>query len=138
MASKTITIAAVIDVVGALAMESLAGQVYFMDTNKHGGSIEQGTDGLKTAVKEGDTLVWTVTFLECEAFAAIDTINIDDRYCKPEPKVYEGTDVTYWECKVEQNIKHLKGYLPYSIKFKLGTRDEPMETHSHLCLIPRE
>jgi len=78
--AKTITIASVIDVVGALATDSLSGQVYFTDTEKASGSTGHGTENLKTMVSVGDVLVWTVTFLECEAYAAIDEIIIDKKY----------------------------------------------------------
>jgi hypothetical protein len=128
---KTITIASVIDVVGALATDSLNGEIYFMDTNKENGSKEQGTDQLKTMVSTGDRLVWTVTFLECEAYAAIDDIVIDKSYVEPKKEIYEGTDVSYWVGTIKKNVS----FLPYSIKFKVGTREESIATTSSLCLI---
>ncbi|MEB3277593.1 MAG: hypothetical protein VKK42_01560 [Lyngbya sp.] len=128
---KTITIASVIDVVGALATDSLNGQVYFMDTNKANGSTEQGTENLKTVVQKGDRLVWTVIFLECEAYAAIDDIIIDKDYCEPKKEFYEGTDVSYWIGTVKKDVTMTR----YSVKFKVGTRAEPIETSSSLCLV---
>lgn len=128
---KTTTIASVIDVVGALATDSLNGQVYFMDTNKANGSTNQGTENLRTAVSKGDRLVWTVIFLECEAYAAIDDIIIDKDYCEPKKETYEGTDVSYWVGIVKKDVT----LTPYSIKFKVGTRDEPIATASSLCLV---
>jgi hypothetical protein len=128
---KTTTITSVIDVVGALATDSLDGQVYFMDTNKENGSKEQGTDQLKTMVSKGDRLVWIITPLECEAYAAIEDITIDISYCKPERNFYDGTNISYWVGTVKKNVS----LLPYSIKFKVGTRDEPIATTSSLCLI---
>lgn len=130
--TKTITIASVVDVVGILATDSLAGQVYFMDTNKAGGSIGQGTEHLRTAVSAGDRLVWTVIFLECEAYAAIDEIIIDPEYCEPEKKVYEGTDVSYWMGTVK---KEITSPVPYTVKFKVGTRDESIATASPLYFV---
>lgn len=127
---KTITIASVIDVVGGLATDSLEGQVYCMDTNKANGSSEQGTDHLRTMVRKGDRLVWTVIFLECEAYAAIDEIVIDNDFCEPEQKFYDGTDVSYWTAVIKKNITSV----PYSIKFKIGTRAEPLATASTLSL----
>ncbi|MDJ0511022.1 MAG: hypothetical protein QNJ64_17465 [Crocosphaera sp.] len=128
---KTTTIASVIDVVGALATDSLSGQVYFMDTNKAGGSQNQGTENLRTVVKKGDRLVWTVIFLECEAYAAIDDIIIDKDCCEPKKEFYEGTDVSYWVGTVKKDVT----ITPYSVKFKVGTRAEPIETESSLFLI---
>lgn len=130
--TKTITIASVIDVVGALATDSLAGQVYFMDTNKAEGSTGQGTENLRTAVSAGYRLVWTVIFLECEAYAAIDEIIIDPEYCEPEKKVYDGTDVSYWMGTVKKDIT---SPVPYTVKFKVGTRDESIPTASPLYLV---
>ncbi|MFZ1026074.1 MAG: hypothetical protein WAN66_07630 [Limnoraphis robusta] len=128
---KTITIASVIDVVGALATDSLNGQVYFMDSNKANGSTEQGTENLKTMVQKGDRLVWTVIFLECEAYAAIDDIIIDKDYCEPKKEFYEGTDVSYWIGTVKKDVTMTR----YSVKFQVGTRAEPIETTSSLCLV---
>lgn len=130
----TITIAAVIDVVGALATDSLHGQVYFMDDNKSNGSTGHGTENLKTVVQQGDRLVWTVTFLECEAYAAIDEIIIDKECCEPEVKVYEGTDVSYWVGTVKKDIT----LIPYTIKFKAGTRAESIPTASPLYLVSKD
>jgi hypothetical protein len=134
MATKTITIASVIDVVGALATDSLKGEVYFTDTEKANGSTGHGTDSLKTMVAAGDRLVWTVTFLECEAYAAIDEIIIDEKYCEPEKKVYEGTDVSYWSGIVKKNVS----LVPYTIKFKVGTRDESIATATPLYLVGKD
>jgi hypothetical protein len=131
MAMKTITIASVIDVVGALATDSLSGQVYFQDSEKANGSTGHGTESLKTMVNKGDRLVWTVTFLECEAYAAIADIIIDRKYCEPEKKVYEGTDVAYWIGIVKEDVQEV----PYNIKFLCGTRAEPIPTATPLYLI---
>jgi hypothetical protein len=133
MATKTITIATVVDVVGALATDSLSGQIYFMDTNQSNGSTGQGTENLKTAVEQGDRLVWTITFLECEAYAAIDEIVIDRDYCDPEKKIYEGTDVSYWSGTIKKDVKSI----PYNIRFKLGTRADSITTASPLYLVSR-
>ncbi|NJL41799.1 MAG: hypothetical protein HC899_37845 [Leptolyngbyaceae cyanobacterium SM1_4_3] len=112
----------------------MSGQVYFMDTNKANGSTNQGTENLKTVVEAGDRLVWTVISLECEAYAAIDEIVIDEDYCKPEKKTYEGTDVSYWIGTVKKDVK----IIPYNIKFKAGTRAEPITTASSLYLVGKD
>ena len=128
---KTITIAAVIDVVGVLATDSTEGQVYFMDTNKDNGSLSQGTEYLKTAVTKGDKVVWMVQPLECEAYTAIDDIIIDKDYCEPEKKTYEGTDISFWVGTIKKDIT----MIPYSVKFKVGTRAESIGTNPTLCLV---
>lgn len=127
---KTITISSVVDVVGALATDSMSGQVYFMDTNKAGGSTGQGTENLRTVVAKGDRLVWTVIFLECEAYTEIDDIVIDKEFCEPKKKVYVGTDVSYWIATVKKDV----GVVPYTVRYKLGTRAEPIATTSNLAL----
>lgn len=128
---KTITIVTVIDVVGALATESLSENVYLLDTNKMGGSENIGTDYLKTAVQKGDRIVWTIQALECEAFASIEDIIIDHEYCEPKQETYKGTDVTYWVGTVKKNVK----LVPYNIKYKVGSRPEGMTTTSNPALI---
>ncbi len=127
---KTITIASVIDVVGGLATDALEGQVYCMDTNKADGSTGQGTEYLRTVVQKGDRLVWTVIFLECEAYAVIDEIVIDSDCCEPEQKFYDGTDVSYWSAVIKKDIASV----PYSLKFRIGTRAEPLSTGPTLSL----
>ncbi|NEQ79029.1 MAG: hypothetical protein F6K26_01815 [Moorea sp. SIO2I5] len=132
--AKTITIASVIDVVGALATDSLMGQVYFTDTEKASGARGHWTENLKTIVSVGDELVWTVVPLECEAYAAIDAIIIDREYCEPEKIFYEGTDVSYWTGKVKKNVVQ---YIPYTIKFLVGTRADSIPTSFPLFLMGR-
>lgn len=127
----TITIVTVIDVVGALATESIKGNIYLMDTNKQNGSWGQGTENLRTVAEKGDKLVWTVQSLECEAYASIEDILIDPEYCEPKKETYEGTDVTYWVGTIKKDIKAI----PYQTRFRLGTREEPMANPSSPFLV---
>lgn len=122
---RPISITAVVDCVGALASLSTRGHLYLYDTNKAGGSTGFGTEELKTKVKGGDQLLWTVLALECEAYLSIDDIVIDKEVCEPQRKVYPGTDVSYWIGTVK---KDGVGVIPYQIKFKLGTKSEPVTT----------
>lgn len=128
---RTVTIASVVDVVGALATDSLGGHIYFLDTNREHGSTGQGTESLATVVNKGDRLVWIVLGMECEAYVSIDDILIDKNFCAPEKKFYEGTDISYWSGKVKKDLE----LMPYTIKLKLGSRAEPMVTTSELSLI---
>ncbi|GHH86976.1 hypothetical protein GCM10018793_60940 [Streptomyces sulfonofaciens] len=122
---RPISITAVVDCVGALAAGNTRGHVYLYDTNKAGGSAGLGTEQLRTRVTAGDQLLWNVLALECEAFVAIDGIEIDKEVCEPVRKVYPGTDVSYWIGTVK---KSGTTEVPYQIRFKLGTRDEPLTT----------
>ncbi|MEU6387824.1 hypothetical protein [Streptomyces sp. NPDC046939] len=122
---RPISITAVVDAVGALATGSLHGNLYFYDTNKAGGSTGFGTEELRTRVRAGDQLLWSVLALECEAYLAIDGIVIDPDLIEPERRVYPGTDVAYWIGTVKKNAT---GTVPYQIKFKVGSRDEALTT----------
>ncbi|MFJ8820784.1 hypothetical protein ACIREE_03275 [Streptomyces sp. NPDC102467] len=122
---RPISITAVVDCVGALATGTLQGNLYFYDTNKAGGSTGFGTEQLRTRVKAGDQLLWGVLALECEAYLAIDGIDIDHDLVEPERKVYPGTDVAYWIGTVK---KDAVGEIAYQVKFKVGSRDEAITT----------
>jgi len=121
----TISITTLIDVLGALTHDTLSGSLYMMDNNKANGSTDLGTEFLKTSARKGDRLVWTVGALEAESRARIVAIEIDEEYCAPREKTYEGTDVTYWVGTVKKRIDKT---LPYALKLKVATRDAEMTT----------
>jgi len=120
---RPISISAVVDCVGVLASRSTHGHLYLYDTNKAGGSTGFGTEELRTRVRKGDQLLWNVLALECEAFVAIDGIVIDKDVCEPVRKVYPGTDVAYWTGVVKKDVV---AAVPYQLKFKVGTRPDPI------------
>ncbi|WP_413756092.1 hypothetical protein [Streptomyces sp. MMBL 11-3] len=122
---RPISITAVVDIVGALATGTVHDNLYFYDTNKAGGSTGFGTEQLRTRVRSGDQLLWGVLALECEAYVAIDRIDIDPELCEPERRTYPGTDVAYWIGTVK---KDAVPDTPYQIRFKLGSRDQPLTT----------
>ncbi len=127
-----ITIVTVLDVVGALAQGALSENFYLFDDNRINGSTGQGTEELKTSVREEDWVVWTSQTLECEAFAQITAVLIDSAYCKPTQHTYPGTDITYWKGR----IKAPKGQImPYSLRFKVGRRVQEMSTSGSSCLV---
>ena len=128
---QPIAIMAVVDMVGALATGSMSGNLYLLDTNGANGSTGLGTEELKTEVKKGDQLHWTVLPLECEAYVSIDDILIDKELCEPQQKTYPGTDVTYWVGTIKKDVD----VAPYNIKFKVGTRVDPMTTTSTPFLV---
>ncbi len=121
---KTITIVSVVDVIGALANESLNYNIYLFDNNKTGGSQGLGTDCLKTKVSKGDSLLWTIMPMEPESYSAIKAIIIDETVCEPVLQTYEGSDVTYWEGIVLKDIEEI----PYSIAFAFGNKDTIIST----------
>jgi hypothetical protein len=124
---KTITIVSVVDVVGALADESLNYNIYLFDNNKTSGSQNLGTDCLKTKVSVGDRLLWTIMAMEPESYSAINQITIDKTVCEPALRTYEGSDVTFWEGIVKKDIEEV----PYSISFAFGNKDTIISTDTH-------
>ena len=126
-----ITIMTFINVIGALATHSLTNHLYMIDSNKANGSQDLGTGVLKTKVKMGDQLLWTAMSIEPEAFGSITDIIIDSDFCEPEQKYYAGSDVTYWEGTVKKDLQSV----PYSLKMRVGTRDEELTTTETPSLI---
>lgn len=135
--SRPISITAVVDCVGCLADGSLRDNLYLYDTNRPAGSTGLGTEELRTRVRPGDRLVWTVLPLECEAYVAIAAILIDAAVCRPERRVYPGTDVAYWIGTVTGNGSGA-GVVPYRIAFTVGTRTEPMVSEATPALMVAE
>jgi hypothetical protein len=132
---QTIAIVSVVDVVGALADDTLTGSIYLIDDNKANGSTDEGSEVLKTKVKKGDQLVWVCVPLECEAYVSITGVEIDEKYreyCDPKKAVYPGTNVVYWLGEI---TKELDVIIPYNLKFKLGSHKDDMATTASPSLI---
>lgn len=125
LATRPVTITAVVDCPGILAAGSTTGNLYLYDTNQANGSAGFGTEELRTRVKKGDQLLWNVIVLECETYVSIDGVVIDEQVCVPEKKVYPDTDISYWTGTV---LKDITAPVPYEIRFLLGTRTEPFTT----------
>src|SRR5580700_3280931 len=131
----TIAIVSVVDVVSALAADTVAGSFYMVDNNKTKGSKDEGTEILKTKVRKGDQVVWISIPLECEAFVSITGIEIDKKfreYCDLKKGVYPDTNVVYWLGDIK---KELDVAIPYNLKFKLGSHQSDMATTSSPSLI---
>jgi hypothetical protein len=124
MEPKTISILSLIDVLGALAQDSMKANVYLFDNNKSMGSVNEGTGRLKTKVNAGDRLIWTLMSLEPEAFAEISNISIDPEICRTQKKMYPQSDVVYWEGEVLKEAAST----PYKITFVIGYKKQTMET----------
>jgi hypothetical protein len=120
MSAIQLRIVVVVDVVAALATETVDGAVWLVDSSRIGGSTAQGTAQLQTAVRKNDELIWTAMSLECEAFAAIDAIDIDPTYCEVERGVYPGTDISYWLGRIKKDPGD--SLVPYNLHFRLGSR----------------
>jgi hypothetical protein len=130
-AMATISVIIYVDVVGALAEERLAGNLYLIDNNRTGGSTNLGTGILNTKVQKGDTLLWSVMAIEPEAYAALTEIGIDSDCCQVQRKTYQGSDVTYWEGVVQKDVLSV----PYTLKLALGSREQEMVTTERPSLV---
>jgi hypothetical protein len=117
-----INVKSIIDVVGALDDNTLAGNCYLYDDNRRGGSLNQGTHKLATAVKKGDQIIWTVTPMECEAYADITAINVPHDICEVKRYTYDGTAIVYWLGTVKEAVDDL----PYSITLNVGSHSFSM------------
>jgi hypothetical protein len=111
-----ISIKAIIDVVGALSSGTLSDSLHLFDDNRRGGSNNQGTYRLATAVKKGDQILWTIAPLECEAYAEITAIALPADICEVTRQTYPGTAIAYWIGTVKETVEDL----PYSITMSLG------------------
>jgi hypothetical protein len=130
--TRPVSITAVVDVVGALAARTMHGHLYLYDTNKTMGSVGFGTECLRTRVHKDDQILWNVVVLECETYASIDGIQIDDRICEPERKVCPGTDIACWIATIKQDLTEPA---PYWLRFRLGTLAGPITTTSSSFLV---
>jgi hypothetical protein len=117
-----INIKSIIDVVGALEDNMLKENFYLYDDNRRNGSTRQGTQELATAVKKGDQIVWTVTPMECEAYADISAITLPSAICEVKRYTYAGTAIAYWLGTVKEAVDNL----PYSITLKVGNHSVSM------------
>lgn len=133
MAAKTINIVALVDVVGALASDTLDQNIYLIDNNKENGSSGEGTEILKTVVEDGDTIIWNIAPIEPEAYASIADIQIDNNFCETEEKRFEESDITYWSGKVRGDSK--EKYVYYKLKIKLGIHEKELVTENSPCLV---
>ena len=118
------TIMTIVDVVGALADDSLNENLYLIDDNKSNGSLDEGTESLKTAVSVGDVVIWTVFSLEPESFVQLTKIEIDPQYCVPTLKYYPESDVSYWEGTILKELEEV----PYNIAVIVGNSETELVT----------
>ena len=117
-----INVKSIIDVVGALEDNTLKENFYLYDDNRRNGSKFQGSHQLATAVKKGDQIVWTLTPMECEAYAEITEINLPPEVCEVKRYTYDGTAIAYWLGTVKEAVDNQ----PYSITLKVGNHSVSM------------
>ncbi|MBL3552724.1 hypothetical protein [Rhodovulum sulfidophilum] len=135
-AKRVITVIGLVDVVGALAEDALGRDLYLFDDNKAGGSSGHGTSCLRTCADAEDLVVWEVMPLECEAFARIDDVLIDEKYAPYidlESGVYDPSSVVYWAGRILKPLPP-EG-IPYRLAFRLGSRPEPLIAEASSLLL---
>jgi len=128
---KTITIKLLVDVARALEKRELNDDLYMFDNQRRAGSQHEGTNRLATVVSDGDTVVWTVASVECEAYAALAKVDIDPDYCEVQRKMYPETDIAYWVGTVKKPITELA----YGLSFELVRGGLVMSTSGNAKLI---
>ncbi|MCG5480824.1 hypothetical protein [Sinorhizobium alkalisoli] len=128
---KTINVRMVVDVCGALEADTLAGYLYMIDDNRLGGSRNEATAELATAVTSGDRIIWTLLPIECETHAAVRAIELPAETCKVERNTYRDSDVSYWVGLVKQPV----GNLPYGLTLELGSRTHTVDNGANPRLI---
>lgn len=126
-----VAINTLIDVLGALASDTMENNIYLVDSNKAQGSTQLGTGQLHSSVQVGDIVRWTVESLEPEAFATITAIEIDSSVIDVTMMTYPGSDVTYWQGKVKKKFETL----PYQLQVLLGTQTKPMQADTGMALV---
>ena len=133
-----IKILVVVDVVGALAKETLESNIYLCDNNRRYGSLNEAKPTLKTKVKKGNIVQWDCMGLEIEVFSKIFNIVFAEEHLEyfeviedkdntesskrspPTQFTYENTNITAWHLKVKKKLP--KEGIPYRLELKLGTR----------------
>lgn len=124
--TNVISILVSVDVIGLLASDSLEGNVYLFDNNRANGSINEGTDKLKTKLtfkhNSNITLIWDVIAIEPEAFIEISDISLlNNNNIEITRHRYEESDISYWQGIVKKPFDKLT----YKIAVNAGNRDQP-------------
>ncbi|UFW91941.1 hypothetical protein BjapCC829_48970 (plasmid) [Bradyrhizobium barranii] len=128
---KTINVRMVVNVAAALEADTLAGLLYMIDDNRLGGSRNQATAELATAVAPGDRIIWTILPIECETHAAVRALELPAEICEVRRETYRESDVTYWVGSVKQPV----GDLPYRLTLELGSRTRTLDKGANPRLI---
>lgn len=119
-----VTIRIIIDAASALEAGSPQGSFFMFDDRRLAGSRFQRTDHLHTAVSPGDRIIWLLSPIECEVYAALTAIDICNDLCQVSPRTFEGTSIVYWEGEVKQAVDDL----PYGMTFEIGGAKVSMTT----------
>lgn len=99
---NSISILIVVDALGAVAADTLMGNVYLIDTNKFLGSWQEGTDTLHTVAEDGQVLNWHAMPVSPSTNVVITGFSgrmSDDGVCRPTEQGLSGD--RFWQGRVE-------------------------------------
>lgn len=117
--TKTITIIGFVDVAQVLADSSLDNNLYWLDNNSGAGSLYQGTNHLKTAVKNGDTVQWIVSGLQVETRADIVKLAGPLEGIANIASVPIAPGINFWIGQISTNAT---GLFQYDVTLKVESR----------------
>ena len=108
-----------VDVVGALAANTLQGYVYLVDTNKYLGSWQEGQSTLNTVCQDGQVFTWSIASVDPGSAVDIGGFSgpmVDGRICVPAQDPIAGN--TVWNGRVETQGAYAS--YPYSVTVAMG------------------
>ena len=110
MAGEKIEVLIVVDAADAVS-HGLQDNVYLVDTNKYGGSSDEGQNELRTKCEEGQIIRWRVTPISEDNKVSITGFSgqiINEHVCQPVPTG------NIWEGRVDTQGKRPRTY-QYSV-----------------------
>ncbi len=116
---NTLSILIVVDVLGALADESLINNVYMVDTNHYLGSWQEGSDALHTLCQDGQLLQWYTTSVSPNNDIEISSFSgeiVSGNICIPSHQGYPGD--SFWAGRVETHGRFAS--YSYTITLTMG------------------
>ena len=132
-----INIVTVVDVVGALASESLDGNIHLIDNSRSSTTTGQGTAELSTTCKHGQVINWLIYAVDLQSPALIHNIDFEGSVnpcLKLQPY---GAPVfgPYWAgiVKLEADLK--SGVYPYRLEIEMAGRTMTMNQTPALNIV---
>lgn len=119
-----------IDVLDVLQSGRIEGALFGFDNGGADGSHGFGTDHLATAVAQGETVVWAVNSLECEAYVNLEEIELPDWM---EVEHVRANDHDYWLARVVGEPSAAS----YALTFAIGRYGRRIRYADRLSFLPR-
>lgn len=119
-----------IDVLDVLQRGRIEGALFGFDNSGAEGSLHLGTDHLATAIAPGESVVWAVNSLECEAYVNIEELELPDWMEAQHVRV---NDHDYWRAHVVGTPSDA----PYAMTFAIGRYGKRIRYADRLRFIAR-